>query len=73
MKKILLLSTVALASLASCSDYEDQFNLPSQLTDVKNGTSLVLGGSDYSASPICLLIRNWLCRSIRKVKPMLML
>ena len=59
MKKILLLSTVALASLASCSDYEDQFNLPSQLTDVKNGTSL--------------LIRNWLCRSIRKVKPMLML
>ena len=49
MKKILLLSTVALASLASCSDYEDQFNLPSQLTDVKNGTSLVLGGSDYSA------------------------
>lgn len=65
MKKILLLSTVALASLASCSDYEDQFNLPSQLTDVKNGTSLVLGGS--------VLIRNWLCRSIRKVKPMLML
>ena len=49
MKKILLLSTVALASLASCSDYEEQFNLPSQLTDVKNGTSLVLGGSDYSA------------------------
>ena len=49
MKKILLLSTVALASLASCSDYEDQFNLASQVTDVKNGTPIVLGGADYSA------------------------
>lgn len=49
MKKIYLLSAVALLGLASCSDYDDQFHLGNQITDVKNGTPIVLTGDDYTA------------------------
>ena len=46
MKKIFLLSAVALMTLAACDDYEDQFNLDSQITDVKKGTAIVLTDAD---------------------------
>lgn len=35
MKKILFISTALLASLTACEDYNDQFNLGSQISDVK--------------------------------------
>ena len=41
MKKIYLLSAVAALCLASCDDYEDQFNLGNQITDVKNNTPIL--------------------------------
>ena len=48
MKKIFLLSAVALMTLAACDDYEDQFNLGSAITDVKKGTEIVLADADYA-------------------------
>ena len=48
MKKIFLLSAVALMTLAACDDYEDQFNLDNQITDVKKGTEIVLADADYA-------------------------
>lgn len=48
MKKIFILSTVAIMGLASCSDYDDQFNIGSQISNVKNGTRIVLAGADYA-------------------------
>ena len=48
MKKIYILSAVALMALASCDDYDDQFNLGNQITDVKNGTRIVLTSADYA-------------------------
>ena len=48
MKKIFLLSAVALMTLAACDDYEDQFNLDSQINDVKKGTAIVLTDADYA-------------------------
>lgn len=48
MKKIYLLSAVAALCLASCDDYEDQFNLGNQITDVKNNTPIVLADADYA-------------------------
>ncbi len=47
MKKIYLLSAVAALGLASCNDYDDQFNLGNQVTDIKNGTRIVLTNADY--------------------------
>lgn len=47
MKKIYLLSAVALLGLASCNDYDDQFDIADQITDVKDGTQIVLQASDY--------------------------
>ncbi len=47
MKKIYLLSAVALMGLASCDDFSDQFNLDSQIKDVKNVT-LELSDADYT-------------------------
>lgn len=35
-------------TLAACDDYEDQFNLDSQITDVKKGTAIVLTDADYA-------------------------
>ena len=32
MKKIMLMSTVLLAGLSACEDYNDQFNIDSSLT-----------------------------------------
>ena len=49
MKKIYLLSAAALLGLASCSDYDDQFHLGNQITDVKNGTPITLADADYAA------------------------
>lgn len=49
MKKIYLLSAVALMGLASCSDYDDQFHLGNQISDVKNGTPITLTDADYAA------------------------
>ena len=48
MKKIFLLSAVALMTFAACDDYEDQFNLDNQITDVKKGTEIVLADADYA-------------------------
>lgn len=47
--KIFFASAVALASLAtvSCEDYNNQFNLDSSITDVRNAT-ITLTSSDYS-------------------------
>lgn len=47
MKKIYLLSAVALMGLASCSDFDDQFHLGNQIGDVKKGT-IELTDEDYS-------------------------
>lgn len=35
-------------TLAACDDYEDQFNLDNQITDVKKGTEIVLADADYA-------------------------
>lgn len=35
-------------TLAACDDYEDQFNLDSQINDVKKGTAIVLTDADYA-------------------------
>lgn len=48
MKKIFLLSAVALMTLAACDDYENQFNLGNQINDVKKGTEIVLADADYA-------------------------
>lgn len=48
MKKIYLLSAVALLGLASCDDYDDQFNLGNQISDVKKDTPIVLTDADYA-------------------------
>lgn len=48
MKKIYLLSAVALLGLASCSDYDDQFHLDKQISDLKNGKPLTLTDADYT-------------------------
>ena len=47
MKKIYLLSAVALMGLASCDDFDDQFHLGNQIGDVKNAT-IELTDADYS-------------------------
>ena len=47
MKKIILMSTVLLAGLSACEDYNDQFNIDSSLTDVKTGVTIQLASSDY--------------------------
>ena len=47
MKKIMLMSTVLLAGLSACEDYNDQFNIDSSLTDVKTGVTIQLASSDY--------------------------
>lgn len=49
MKKILFISTALLASLTACEDYNDQFNIGSQISDVKNGVAIQLAASDYAA------------------------
>ncbi len=48
MKKIYLLSAVAALGMASCSDYDDQFNLGNQIADVKKNTPIVLTDADYA-------------------------
>ena len=48
MKKICLLSAVALMALASCDDYDDQFNLGNQISDVRKDTPIVLTAEDYA-------------------------
>lgn len=48
MKKIYLLSAVAMLAMASCDDYDDQFNLGNQISDVKKGTPIVLTADDYA-------------------------
>lgn len=48
MKKILFISTALLASLTACEDYNDQFNLGSQISDVKKGVSIKLEAADYA-------------------------
>lgn len=48
MKKILFISTALLASLTVCEDYNDQFNLGSQISDVKKGVSIKLEAADYA-------------------------
>ncbi len=47
MKKIYLLSAVALMGLTSCDDFSDQFHIGDQITDVKNVT-LELSDADYT-------------------------
>lgn len=47
MKKIVFVSTALLAVLTACEDYNDQFNIGSQISDVKN-TSIVLADQDYA-------------------------
>lgn len=47
MKKIYLLSAAALMGMASCSDYADQFNIGSQISDKKD-VSLELADADYA-------------------------
>ena len=47
MKKIYLLSAVALMGLASCSDFDDQFHIGNQIGDVKKG-NIELTDEDYS-------------------------
>lgn len=48
MKKILFISIALLASLTACEDYNDQFNLGSQISDVKKGVSIKLEAADYA-------------------------
>lgn len=48
MKKILFISTALLASLTACEDYNDQFNLGSQISDVKKGVAIKLAAADYA-------------------------
>lgn len=48
MKKIYLMSAVALLSLAACSDYDDQFHLDNQIADTKKDLPIVLEASDYA-------------------------
>ena len=48
MKKILFISTALLASLTACDDYNDQFNLDSQISDVKKGVAIKLAAADYA-------------------------
>ena len=48
MKKIILMSTVLLAGLSACEDYNDQFDIDYTLTDVKNGVTIQLASSDYA-------------------------
>ena len=48
MKKIYLLSAVALMALASCDDYDDQFHLGNQINDVRKDTPIVLTAEDYA-------------------------
>lgn len=36
-----------MAALAGCNDYDEQFDIPSQITAVKKGISIVLKNSDY--------------------------
>lgn len=47
MKKIYLLSAVALMGLVSCDDFDDQFHLGNQIGDVKKAT-IELTADDYS-------------------------
>ena len=49
MKKIYLLSAVALLSLTACNDFEDQFHIGDQITDVKKDLPIVLEDDDYTA------------------------
>lgn len=37
-----------LASLTACEDYNDQFNLGSQISDVKKGVAIKLAAADYA-------------------------
>lgn len=46
MKKIIFASLASLAFLTACEDYNDQFNLDSSITDVKN-SAFTLADSDY--------------------------
>lgn len=48
MKKILFISTALLAALTACDDYNDQFNLDSQISDVKKGVAIKLAAADYA-------------------------
>ena len=48
MKKIYLLSAVVLMGLASCNDFDDQFHLGNQVTDVKKDLPIVLEDADYA-------------------------
>lgn len=48
MKKILFISTALLAALTACDDYNDQFNLGSQISDVKKGVAIKLAAADYA-------------------------
>ncbi len=48
MKKILFASSFLLALLSACSDYNDQFGLNSNLTDVKNMT-VTLQSGEYAS------------------------
>ena len=47
MKKIILMSTVLLAGLSACEDYNDQFNIDYDITDIKTGVTIQLASSDY--------------------------
>lgn len=49
MKKIFFISTALLATLTACEDYNDQFNIGSQISDVKKGVAIKLEASDYAA------------------------
>lgn len=48
MKKIILMSSVLLAGLSACEDYNNQFNIDSSLTDIKTGVTIELSSSDYT-------------------------
>lgn len=48
MKNKYLLSAVALLSLTACSDYEDQFHIGDQISDVKKDMPIVLADGDYT-------------------------
>ena len=48
MKKIYLLSAVALMGLASCNDFDDQFHLGNQIGDKKEAT-IELTDADYAS------------------------
>lgn len=49
MKKIYLLSAVALLSLTACNDFDDQFHIGDQIGDVKKDMPIVLEDGDYTA------------------------